>query len=161
MQNNKDKNIEAPSTEFLESILKQSRPREFGDYLKQNADGMLDNERPFTVYMRQILKENKISQHDMFMTAGVSDTYGYKVISMEKPTKNRDLIIRLCLAAHMELVEVNRALKLYGMTPLYAKISRDAALIIAFNTRMYDMGDVDDLLTEYGFDTLYDYDEDD
>ena len=61
----------------------------------------------------------------------------------------------------MELLEANRALKLYGMTPLYAKIPRDAALIIAFNTRMYDLADVDDLLMEYGFDPLYDYDEDD
>ena len=161
MQKSEGDKQESLSTEYLENILKQSRSRELGKFLKQNEKEMLDDERPFTVYMRQVLKKNKVSQHDMFMTAGITDSYGYKVISMEKPTKNRDLIIRLCLAAHMELVEVNRALKLYGMAPLYAKISRDAALIIAFNTHMYNMADVDDMLVEYGFDTLYDYDEDD
>ena len=158
IENNKEEQV---ATEFLENVLKQSNAKGLDQFYKQNWDKMLDVERPFTAYMREILKKNKVSQRDMFMTAGITDSYGYKVISMEKPTKNRDLIIRLCLAAHMELVEVNRALKLYGMTPLYAKISRDAALIVAFNTHMYNMADVDDMLMKYGFEPLYDYDEDD
>lgn len=158
IENNKEEQV---ATEFLENVLKQSDAKGLDQFYKQNWDKMLDVERPFTAYMREILKKNKVSQRDMFMTAGITDSYGYKVISMEKPTKNRDLIIRLCLAAHMELVEVNRALKLYGMTPLYAKISRDAALIVAFNTHMYNMADVDDMLMKYGFELLYDYDEDD
>ena len=161
MPKKNDNNQEPLSTESLENILKQSRAKGLGNYLKQNADEMLDGDKPFAAYVRQVLKRTKVTQRDMFITAGITDSYGYKVLSMEKPTKNRDLIIRLCLAAHMELVEVNRALKLYGMSPLYAKISRDAALIIAFNTHMYDIADVDDMLAEYGFEPLYDYDEDD
>lgn len=149
------------STGSLENILKDAKAKDLGRYLKQNADEMVEGKKPFADYIKQIIEKNRITQRDMFITAGVSDSYGYKILNMEKRTRNRDLILRFCLAAHMELVEVNRALKLYGMTPLYAKIKRDAALIIAFNTHMYDIADVDDLLAEHGLDPLYDYDEDD
>ena len=150
---------DALSTEALENILKQTGPKELDRYLEQNADSLLEESQPFTRYFRQTLRKKNRTQREVFMTAGISDSYGYKVVSLEKVTRNRDLIIRLCLAAHMELREVNRALKLYGMTPLYAKIPRDAALIIAFNRHIYDMGDADAFLTEHGFEPLYDYEE--
>ena len=69
---------------------------------------------------------------------------------MEKHTKNRDLIIRFCLAGHFLLDEVNRALKLYGMSPLYAKDKRDACLIVAINNRIYELFEIDDLLLKHG-----------
>ena len=72
MQKPEDNKQEPLSTEYLENILKQSRSRELGKFLKQNEKEMLDDERPFTAYMRQVLKKNKVSQHDMFMTAGIT-----------------------------------------------------------------------------------------
>ena len=50
---------------------------------------------------------------------------------MEKHTKNRDLILRFCIVAHFQLNEINTALKLYEMKPLYAKDKRDACIIVA------------------------------
>ena len=161
MENRNGSPHEPLSTESLENILKDTKAKDLGRYLKQNEDEMIEGKKPFADYIKQIIDKNRITQRDMFITAGVSDSYGYKILNMEKRTRNRDLILRFCLAAHMELVEVNRALKLYGMTPLYAKVKRDAALIIAFNTHMYDIADVDDLLAEHDLDPLYDYDKDD
>lgn len=149
------------TTEYLDRILKDTSRRGLGAYLKQNDEMMQDGERPFTAYMRKIIKRNGISQHKMFRVANVSDSYGYKIIAMEKITTDRDLIIQLCLAAKMELEEVNRALKLYEMSPLYAKVPRDAALIIAFNTHMYDINEVDELLTQNGLKPMYRYDKED
>ena len=148
-------------TEDLENILKQAKPHDLGAYLKENANEMIKGEQPFYNFIRDIIEKNKITQRDMFLTVGVTDSYGYKILSMEKKTKNRDLILRFCLAAHMELVEVNRALKLYGMPPLYAKTPRDSALIIIFNTHMYDIADADEFLKQYGFEPLYNYNEKD
>ena len=70
---------------------------------------------------------------------------------MEKHTKNRDLIIRFCIAGHFSLRETNRALKLYGMTPLYSRNKRDVCIILAINNRIFDLSQVDDLLTGQGF----------
>ena len=69
---------------------------------------------------------------------------------MEKHTKDRDLIIRLCLAGHFNWDETNRALKLYGMSELYAKDPRDACIIVAINNRIFDQYEVDDLLEKQG-----------
>ncbi len=69
---------------------------------------------------------------------------------MERHTKNWDVIIRLCIAGHFSLLEVNRALKLYGLSELYAKEPRDACIIVALNNRIYDLGQIDDILTEHG-----------
>ena len=46
--------------------------------------------------------------------------------------------------------EINTALKLYGMKPLYAKDKRDACIIVAINNRKYDLGDIDDMLVKNG-----------
>ena len=67
---------------------------------------------------------------------------------------DRDLIIRLCLAGHFNWDETNRALKLYGLSELYAKDPRDACIIVAINNRIFDMYEIDEMLTEQGLDKL-------
>ena len=49
----------------------------------------------------------------LIMSDTDSTSYGSKIVTMEKHTKDRDLIIRLCLAGHFNWDETNRALKLY------------------------------------------------
>ena len=73
---------------------------------------------------------------------------------MEKHTKNRDLIIRFCVAGHFMVNEINRALKLYGMNSLYAKNKRDACIIVAINNRKYNLFEIDDLLEQQGLKKL-------
>jgi hypothetical protein len=73
---------------------------------------------------------------------------------MEKHTKDRDLIIRLCLAGHFNWDETNRALKLYGLSELYAKDPRDACIIVAVNNRIFDLYEIDEVLIRQGFKKL-------
>ena len=73
---------------------------------------------------------------------------------MEKHTKNRDLILRFYIVAHFQLNEINTALKLYEMKPLYAKDKRDACIIVAVNHRKYDLGDIDEILENQGLTKL-------
>ena len=65
--------------------------------------------------------------------ADIPERYGYKLISEEKRTKQRDIILRLCYAAHFTLEETQKALKMYDMPMLYSKVKRDALLMIVFN----------------------------
>ena len=67
--------------------------------------------------------------------ADIPERYGYKLISEEKHTRQRDVILRLCYAAHFTLDETQQALRIYGMPELYARFERDALLMIAFNER--------------------------
>ena len=87
---------------------------------------------------------------DVYSFAGVTESYGSKILRMEKHTSDRDMIIRLCAAGHFTLLEMNRALKLYGFSELYAKNPRDACLIVAINHRIYDIYEIDRILEEHG-----------
>jgi hypothetical protein len=60
------------------------------------------------------------------------------------------VLLRLFLAVHMELQEVQRGLKLYGMSPLYVRIPRDALLMSAWNRELYSVSEVNALLRQNG-----------
>ena len=136
-------------TEDLDELLRNMSPHGLSDFFKDNKKGNADERKGFSYFFKNTVEDKEIKLKDIYITAGVSESYGGKIISMEKHTTNRDLIIRLCIAGHFDLEEVDRALKLYGMNPLYSKNTRDACLIIAINNKMYDFSDIDELLEKY------------
>ena len=110
--------------------------------------GQTFSPRPFTDFMRQTFREKKLSQKEIFIRSDLDDRYGYKLISGEKQTLQRDTILRICLAAEFTLGETQEALILYGMAPLYHRIRRDTAFIVAFCNGVYDIHDMDRILRE-------------
>ena len=141
-------------TDELNALLENVKPDQIDGYFKDNRAYMADGKKAFYYYMKDIIEEKNILLKDVYSFAGVSEKYGSQIIEMEKHTKNRDLIIRFCVAGHFNWDETNRALKLYGMTELYAKDSRDACIIVAINNRVYDLASIDDMLTERGLKKL-------
>ncbi len=138
----------------LNNILGKAKPDQLDQYFKENKEYMADPERGFYYYMSDVLKEKNIKQKDVYSFAGFTESYGGQLLRMEKRTRDRDKIIRLCIAGHFSWDETNRALKLYGMSELYAKNERDACIIVAINNRRYSMSEVDDLLMQQGFQKL-------
>lgn len=124
------------------------RPEDLAGFLSRNADDLIRSEHPFADYMREKFKEKDILQQDVFLAADLPERYGYKLISEQKHTTQRDTILRLCLAARFDLNETDEALILYGMAPLHARIPRDTAFIVAIQNRVYDIHDVDAILRE-------------
>ena len=141
-------------TDELNNILENTHPDRLGDFLKENRMYMADDKKGFCYYFKSVLTEKKIKLKDVYSFAGVSESYGSKILAMEKHTTNRDLIIRMCIAGHFGREETDRALKLYGMTELYAKDARDACLIVAINSGIYDLAQIDDLLIGQGMKKL-------
>lgn len=141
-------------TDELDKMLKDMSPDELDGYYKTNAKYMADDKKAFYYYMKNVLSDKNIKLKDVYSFAGVSESYGSKILSMEKHTKDRDLIIRLCIAGHFNWNEMNRALKLYGMSELYSKDSRDACIIVAINNRIFDMSRIDDMLEKRGLKKL-------
>ncbi len=123
-------------------------------YLEENRAELKDDSKAFYYHMKNTVEKKGMLLKDVYLSAGVTESYGGKIITMEKHTKNRDLIIRLCLAGRFDLTETNRALKLYGMSEFYPKISRDACIIVAINNHIFDQLSVDECLRAEGLRTL-------
>ena len=97
-----------------------------------------------------LLREKGLTQQKIFLLADIPERYGYKLLSGEKHTKQRDVILRICYAAECTLEETQKALRKYEMPQLYAKIPRDALLMIIFNERPGSIIDANTLLKKNG-----------
>ena len=146
--------MESKSTDELEKILGSTHINEVSDYLKTNEESIITGEYAFHDFISEIIKSNNLKKQDVFLAADVSEKYGYKLLSGEKHTKQRDVILRLCYAAELSLEETQKALKLYRMPELYAKIPRDAMIMIAFNERPGSIIDVNSFLKKNGMEIL-------
>ena len=142
------------STNELNNILGKTHLSDFDQYCASNKDSMIREDFPFSGYIKDLLAEKKMSQQTVFLKADIPERYGYKLLSGEKHTRQRDVILRICYAGELTLSETQRALRKYGMPELYAKIPRDAMLMIIFNERPGSIIDVNSLLKERGMEPL-------
>ena len=138
------------TTNTLTNILKKTKPEHLDTYFKNNAEEVLEQDNPFAAYMRSNVREKGLRFQVVFLRADVSEGYGYKLISGEKHTRQRDTILKLCLGAGFTLDETQRALKIYGMSPLYARFPRDAVLISAISSGTREPAEINRLLEQNG-----------
>ena len=125
-------------------------PDELSAFLEKHREDLLTSPHPFADYMRMKLREKGILQQNVFLAADLSENYGYKLIAEEKHTRQRDTILRLCLAARFRLEEVQEALILYGMAPLHGRLARNAVLTVAVQNGICDLCEVNRLLESCG-----------
>lgn len=126
------------------------RVEDLGIFMEQQAENLITDPRPFTTYMRSKFREKGLLQQNVFLAADLSENFGYKLIAEEKHTRQRDLILRLCLAARFQQEEVQEALIRYGMAPLWWRFPRDAVLLAAFGNGVHDLQKVNALLEQHG-----------
>ena len=146
-------NYEQCSKRLNEELLSVG-PGELAGFLEQHREDMITGPRPFADYMRMKFREKGVLQQNVFLAADLSENYGYKLIAGEKRTRQRDTILRLCLAARFRPEEVQEALILYGMAPLHGRFPRDAVLTAAIQNGIYDLCEVNRLLRSYGLAAL-------
>ena len=107
--------MEIKSTDELEKILGKTHLSDISDYLGNNEESIINNEYAFHNYVRELIKKKNLKQQDVYLAADIPEKYGYKLLSGEKRTRQRDVILRLCYAAEFDLDETQKALKLYRM----------------------------------------------
>ena len=146
--------MQEKDTNELEQELGRTHIDDYCEYAQKNKDSMITDATSFSSYMKAIMRQRGISQQIAFLKADIPERYGYKLLSGEKHTRQRDVIIRICYASELTLKETQRALRKYGMPELYAKIPRDAMLMIAFNERPGSIIDVNSFLKENGMEPL-------
>lgn len=142
------------NTRDLEKVLGNTHVKNFSEYCQSNAKDLMQDVSSFFDYMKDLFKEKGVTQQNVFLQADIPEKYGYKLLNGEKRTRQRDVILRICYAAGFSLEETQRALRKYEMPELYAKIPRDAMLMIVFNERPGSIIDVNEILKQNGMDTL-------
>ena len=138
------------TSKIINEELRCVRPGDLAGFFDAHREELITSPHPFADYMRMKFKEKGILQQNIFLAADLSENYGYKLIAEEKHTRQRDTILRLCLAAQFRLEEEQEALILYGMAPLHGRFPRDAALMVAVQNGVYDLREVNALLESCG-----------
>ena len=123
-------------------------------YLSDNASEMYCGEGTFAAYMRSLFKAHNTKPQIVFSRGDIPLRYGYRLISGEKHTRQRDVILRICFAADFSVDETQRALQIYGMSRLYARYPRDAVLIFALEHKISDISEINELLKTHGMNPL-------
>ena len=142
------------STKELENALGSTHVSDFEKFYHENRDDMNMEMDSFSVYIKDLLREKGLTQQKVFLLADIPERYGYKLLSGEKHTKQRDVILRICYAAELPLEQTQRALRTYEMPQLYAKIPRDALLMLIFKDRPGGIIEVNELLSKNGMEML-------
>ena len=138
----------------LHEELLSVKPDELPEFLEQHRMDLITSSHPFADYMRMKFKEKGVLQQNVFLAADLSENYGYKLIAEEKHTRQRDTILRLCMAARFRLEEVQEALILCGMAPLHGRFPRDAVLTVAVQNGICDLREINRLLQSCGLPPL-------
>jgi hypothetical protein len=146
--------MQEKETNELERELGSTHLADYTAFVQNNKDSMLSDATSFSTYIKSILRKKGITQQVAFLKADIPERYGYKLLSGEKHTRQRDVILRICYASELTLKETQRALRKYYMPELYAKIPRDTLIMIAFNERPGSIIDVNALLKEHGMEPL-------
>ena len=140
------------NTDNLMNTLTSGSTSEVEKYLHEH---FAKNEPSFINFIDELIANKGLKRQDILIRANLSQKYGYKLLSGETHTTDRDKILRICLSMEMSLKETQRALKLYGMNELYPKIKRDVLLIVAISQKNYDIDMINSTLIKEGETPLY------
>ena len=101
------------NTKELDDILGKTHISDFDKFCVEQKGNMDPEQNAFSEYIKDLLKEKKITQQMVFLKADIPEKYGYKLLSGEKHTRQRDIILRICYAAELTLEQTQRALRKY------------------------------------------------
>ena len=97
------------NTKELDDILGKTHISDFDKFCVEQKDSMNPEQNAFSEYIKDLLKEKKITQQMVFLKADIPEKYGYKLLSGEKHTRQRDIILRICYAAELTLEKIRDA----------------------------------------------------
>lgn len=121
-----------------------------GGDIKKQIQGLFAAETlSFVGFVDRYIEDHGLKRQFIINKAQLSPQYGYKLLSGQKHTKDRNVIIRLCMAMGMSLDETQQALRSYGMPPLDHNLCRDG-IIIAGVTHGHDIYTVQGWLESIG-----------
>lgn len=143
--------MDESTTKQLENILASiDSEKQMEEFME--GPKITDHFRSFPEYYQSLPEVLAIENSKLIQDSGLERSYYYQVM---KGTRNpgRDKVLRLCLAAGLNLRETTRALELSGNAVLYARSRRDIILTVAVNQKA-GVIDANLLLDKYGEEPL-------
>lgn len=140
------------TTENLMGVLSRAEPEQVQEFLREH---FTDGAPSFVRYMDELLEQKGLKRREVILRAKLPQKYGYKLLTGESHTADRDKLIRICFAMELSLKQTQRVLRLYGLSELYPKNPRDVLLIAALGRREHDIDHVSEELRIAGFGPLY------
>lgn len=131
------------STSDLRNILNNTSLNEINKYLNEHAsvssarDIYNDHLNSYPITIAAIAKN---------CNGYIARSYVYDIVNGVKAHPSRDIVIMICLAAHMNPKQVRRLLEIYNYRELYPKDDRDALIATCFNSKEYNITTVNNLL---------------
>ena len=80
------------NTKELDDILGKTHISDFDKFCVEQKGSMDPEQNAFSEYIKDLLKEKRITQQMVFLKADIPEKYGYKLLSGEKHTRQRDII---------------------------------------------------------------------
>lgn len=132
-------------TEKINEIIKTIRKKEISQFLEKELSETLPS---IADYLTEYIRSHNLSASKVIKDSCLSPDYAYAIMNGNRKNPARDRIIALCLAMHMSLDEVQYALRLCK-TLLYSKDKRDAVIMVCFSQRIFDVNEVNIILTSF------------
>ena len=130
------------TTYELDKILSSVEPEHFNRYRNEEDT---DSQMSVSEFFNWYIGSHGLQLSDVIRQSDIPANYAYGIL---------DRVIALCIACHMNLTDTNRALKTAGLSPLYSKVSRDAAIIIMINKCEYDIRIINEFLYGHNLNIL-------
>ena len=139
--------MEESTTSNLAKVLKNiDTAQEMEQYME--LPEVMNSCQTFPEYFRSLPAVQEMDTGELIRSSGLERSYYYQVMKGTR-SPGRDKVLRLCLAAGLNLKETTRALELSGNAVLYPRKRRDIILTVAVN-QMADVDDTNRLLFKYG-----------
>lgn len=137
-------------TEKLLELLKKSGS--IDAYLQENKDFLLDCD--IKEYLNLLIKEKKLTIQQIAKDSELSDRYCYQFLSPSNPrTPSREVLISICIGMKLNLDEIQTALKIAQLAPLYPKDERDSIIIFGIE-KSQSVVEINNVLYEHDFKCL-------
>lgn len=119
------------TTEHLDNILsKINSEKRMAAFMK--SPKVTDNFTSFSEYFASLEAVQAIGNSELIRKSSLERSYYYQIMKGTKKP-GRDKVLRLCLAAGLNLRQTKRALELSGNAVLYSRNPRDIILAFAIN----------------------------
>ena len=80
-------------TTNLMDALQNARPSDMHEYIQEQFE---EGEPDFPGYINMLLSQKGLKRQDVLIKANLPQKYGYKLLSGESHTTDRDKILRIC-----------------------------------------------------------------
>lgn len=133
--------IKKPTDEMMDKLLNSNN---IESYLKENQDYFVDLK--ICDFLSEYIKAKKLTKSHIIKKAEISEIFGFQVLSGTR-NPSRNTLLSLCIAMEMNIDEVQSALKIAEIAPLYPKSKRDSIVILGIangkgvceiNNELYD-----------------------